>query len=96
VRKHLGVPALAKTTGSSTQQLLRAASVARMIWEFHQTYHAGRPYSGPQREVQYLLPLPPNGPRNRRPGKELHADAPRGASPDLDRRGAVTAGRRPC
>src|SRR6202012_3275734 len=42
-RKHLGMAALAKTSGIVARQLLRGqTNFARMIWKFNTVYNAGR------------------------------------------------------
>jgi len=62
-RKHLGVAALAKTTGIVARQLLRGqTNFVRMIWKFDKVYNADRQYSEHQREVKYLLPPPADHP----------------------------------
>jgi magnesium-protoporphyrin IX monomethyl ester (oxidative) cyclase len=58
-RKHLGVAALAKTSGIVARQLLRGqTNFARMIWKFNKVYNADRQYADHQREVRYELPPP--------------------------------------
>jgi len=58
-RKHLGVAALAKTTGIIARQLLRGqTNFAGMIWKFNQVYNPGRQYAEHQRQPRYLLPPP--------------------------------------
>ncbi len=58
-RKHLGVAALAQTTGIVARQLLRGqTNFARMIWKFNQVYNAERQYSEHLRPVEYQLPPP--------------------------------------
>ena len=58
-RKHLGVAALAKTSGIIARQLLRGqTNFARMIWKFNNVYNADRQYSDHLREPRYLLPPP--------------------------------------
>jgi hopanoid C-3 methylase len=62
-RKHLGVAALAKTTGIVARQLLHGqTNFVKMIWKFDQVYNADRQYSEHQREAQYLLPPPAERP----------------------------------
>jgi hopanoid C-3 methylase len=62
-RKHLGVAALAKTTGIVARQLLRGqTNFVKMIWKFDQVYNADRQYAEHQREAQYLLPPPAERP----------------------------------
>jgi hopanoid C-3 methylase len=57
--KHLGVSALAKTTGIVARQLLRGqTNFAKMIWKFDKVYNADRQYADHLREVEYLLPPP--------------------------------------
>src|ERR1700758_2758338 len=69
-RKHLGVAALAQTTGIVARHLLHGqTNFVRMIWKFDKVYNADRQYSEHQREAQYLLPPPqqaPVAPANRR------------------------------
>ena len=58
-RKHLGVAALAKTTGIVARQLLhRQTNFVKMIWKFDRVYNADRQYSEHMREAEYLLPPP--------------------------------------
>jgi len=58
-RKHLGVAALAKTSGIVARQVLHGqTNFARMIWKFSQVYNADRQYSEHLREARYLLPAP--------------------------------------
>ena len=62
-RKHLGVAALAKTTGIVARQLLRGqTNFARMIWKFNKVYNADRQYADHQRPVRYELAPPPARP----------------------------------
>jgi hypothetical protein len=76
-RKHLGVAALAKTSGIVARQLLRGqTNFARMIWKFNQVYHPDRQYAEHLREPRYLLPLqaePVTAPPDR---KELYIHVP--------------------
>jgi magnesium-protoporphyrin IX monomethyl ester (oxidative) cyclase len=75
-RKHLGVAALAKTTGIVARQLLhRQTNFVRMIWKFDQVYNADRQYGEHQREAEYLLP-PPAPPVTAPDRKELYIHAP--------------------
>jgi hopanoid C-3 methylase HpnR len=76
-RKHLGVAALAKTSGIVARQLLRGqTNFAKMIWKFNQVYNADRQYADHLREVEYQLPPPAEHPV-RAPGrKELFVHAP--------------------
>jgi hopanoid C-3 methylase HpnR len=56
-RKHLGMAALAKTSGIIARQLLHGqTNFARMIWKFNQVYNADRQYADHLREPRYLLP----------------------------------------
>jgi hopanoid C-3 methylase len=72
-RKHLGVAALAKTSGIVARQLLHGqTNFVKMIWKFDQVYNADRQHSEHLREAEYLL-RPPGSP----------ADGPAGA---FDRR----------
>jgi hopanoid C-3 methylase HpnR len=58
-RKHLGVAALAKTTGIVARQLLHGqANFAKMIWKFNSVYNADRQFAEHQRDVRYELPEP--------------------------------------
>ena len=76
-RKHLGVAALAKTSGIVARQLLRGqTNFARMIWKFDQVYNAGRQYSEHQREARYLLPPPADKPAVTPDRKQLYIHAP--------------------
>jgi hopanoid C-3 methylase HpnR len=82
-RKHLGVAALAKTTGIMARQLLHGqTNFARMIWKFDKVYNADRQYSEHQRQARYLLPPPartpvtPVTPMTKADRKELFIHAP--------------------
>ncbi len=76
-RKHLGVAALAKTTGIIARQLLRGqTNFARMIWKFNQVYNADRQYADHQRQARYLLPPPAEKPVAAPDRKELYIHAP--------------------
>jgi hopanoid C-3 methylase HpnR len=82
-RKHLGVAALAKTTGIVARQLLHGqTNFARMIWKFDKVYNADRQYSEHQRQARYLLPPPahtpvtPMAPMTKADRKELFIHAP--------------------
>jgi hopanoid C-3 methylase HpnR len=56
-RKHLGVAALAKTTGIVARQLAHGqTNFARMIWKFNSVYNADRQYADHRREVRYRMP----------------------------------------
>jgi len=56
-RKHLGVAALAKTSGIIARQLVHGqTNFAKMIWKFNNVYNADRQYSEHQNEARYLLP----------------------------------------
>jgi magnesium-protoporphyrin IX monomethyl ester (oxidative) cyclase len=75
-RKHLGVAALAKTTGIVARQVLHGqTNFVRMIWKFNQVYNADRQYGDHQRPVEYLLP-PPAPPVRAPDRKELYIHAP--------------------
>ena len=81
-RKHLGVAALAKTSGIVARQLLRGqTNFARMIWKFDRVYNADRQYAEHMREARYLLPPPAQTPVAAPDRKELfiHAPARRGS-----------------
>jgi hopanoid C-3 methylase len=76
-RKHLGVAALAKTTGIVARQLLRGqTNFVRMLWKFDKVYNADRQYSEHLREVDYLLPPPEERPSAAPGRKELYVHAP--------------------
>jgi hopanoid C-3 methylase len=76
-RKHLGVAALAKTTGIIARQLLHGqTNFATMIWKFNQVYNADRQYAEHQREPRYLLPPPADTPVRAPDRKELYIHAP--------------------
>jgi hopanoid C-3 methylase HpnR len=76
-RKHLGVAALAKTTGIVARQLLRGqTNFVKMIWKFDKVYNADRQYSEHLREVEYLLPPPQERPSPALDRKELYVHAP--------------------
>ncbi|MGH9060766.1 MAG: hopanoid C-3 methylase HpnR, partial [Acidimicrobiales bacterium] len=62
-RKHLGVAALAQTAGLVARQLARGqTNFVKMIWKFNKVYNADRQYGEHLRDVQYLLPPPPEVP----------------------------------
>ena len=76
-RKHLGVAALAKTSGIVARQLLHGqTNFAKMIWKFNNVYNADRQYSEHQSEARYLLP--PQAERRAAPPdrKELYVHVP--------------------
>jgi hypothetical protein len=76
-RKHLGVAALAKTTGIVARQLLRGqTNFARMIWKFNSVYHPDRQYAEHQRQPRYLLPPPAERPAAPPDRKELYIHVP--------------------
>ena len=76
-RKHLGVRALAETTGIVARQLLRGqTNFVKMLWKFDQVYNADRQYSEHQRETEYLLPPPADSPVVAPDRKELYVHAP--------------------
>jgi hopanoid C-3 methylase HpnR len=76
-RKHLGVAALAKTTGIVARQLLRGqTNFVRMLWKFDKVYNADRQYSDHLREVEYLLPPPGEPGVQALDRKELYVHAP--------------------
>jgi hopanoid C-3 methylase len=76
-RKHLGVAALAKTSGIVARQLLRGqTNFARMIWKFDHVYNAERQCSEHLRPAQYLLPAPADKPVATPDRKELYVHAP--------------------
>ena len=76
-RKHLGVAALAKTSGIVARQLLHGqTNFAKMIWKFNQVYNADRQYSEHQRDPRYLLPPPADQPLAAPDRKELYVHAP--------------------
>jgi hopanoid C-3 methylase len=81
-RKHLGIAALAKTTGIVARQLLRGqTNFVKMIWKFDKVYNADRQYSEHLREVRYLLP-PPAEHRVAAPDrKDLYVHAPQRRRP---------------
>ena len=90
-RKHLGVAALAKTSGIVARQLLHGqTNFAKMIWKFDQVYNADRQYSEHLREARYLLP-PPAAPvaavatPDRAQQLYVHAPGRRGLLPVTDR-----------
>jgi hopanoid C-3 methylase HpnR len=78
-RKHLGVAALAKTTGIVARQLLRGqTNFVKMIWKFNQVYNADRQYSDHLREVRYQLPPPADHPAPVLDQKDLFIHVPSG------------------
>ncbi len=81
-RKHLGVAALAKTSGIIARQLLRGqANFARMIWKFDRVYNADRQYAEHLRQARYLLPPPADKPVAAPGRKELFIHAPARRAP---------------
>ena len=96
-RKHLGVAALAKTSGIVARQLLRGqTNFAKMIWKFNTVYNADRQYSEHLKEARYLLPPPAaRVPRGSAPDrKELFVHVPLREGSDRDRCVTVHAGQR--
>ena len=78
-RKHLGVAALAQTTGIVARQLLRGqTNFVKMIWKFDRVYNADRQYSEHLREVRYELPKPAEHPVEELNRKELYVHVPLG------------------
>jgi hopanoid C-3 methylase HpnR len=76
-RKHLGVAALAQTTGIVARQLLRGqTNFVKMIWKFNKVYNAGRQYSDHLRPVEYQLPPPAEHPELKPDPKELYVHIP--------------------
>jgi hopanoid C-3 methylase HpnR len=76
-RKHLGVAALAKTSGIVARQLLRGqTNFARMIWKFDKVYNADRQYSEHLRQPEYQLPPPAEHPVEAHGRKDLYVHAP--------------------
>jgi hopanoid C-3 methylase len=76
-RKHLGIAALAKTSGIVARQLLHGqTNFARMIWKFDQVYNADRQYAEHLRETRYPLPSPAEAPVAAPDRKELFVYAP--------------------
>ncbi len=81
-RKHLGVAALAKTTGIVARQLVHGqTNFVRMIWKFDKVYNADRQYSEHLRDVEYTLP-PPAEHAAEAPGRKelfIHVPSRRGS-----------------
>jgi hopanoid C-3 methylase len=78
-RKHLGVAALAKTTGIVARQLLHGqTNFVKMIWKFDKVYNAERQYSEHMREARYQLPRPAEHPVDKPNRKELYVHVPLG------------------
>jgi hopanoid C-3 methylase len=78
-RKHLGVAALAKTTGIVARQLLHGqTNFVKMLWKFDKVYNADRQYSEHLREVKYTLPqqTEQTAPSRGRGRQELYIHAP--------------------
>ena len=76
-RKHLGVAALAETTGLVARQLLRGqTNFVKMIWKFNKVYNADRQFAEHQRETEYLLPPPADTPQVAPDRKELFVHVP--------------------
>jgi hopanoid C-3 methylase HpnR len=81
-RKHLGVAALAKTTGIVARQLAHGqTNFIKMIWKFSQVYNADLQYADHQRQPRYLLPPPADkplaaGPVTPHDRKQLYIHAP--------------------
>jgi hopanoid C-3 methylase len=81
-RKHLGVAALAKTTGIIARQLIRGqTNFAKMIWKFDQVYNADRQYAEHQRNTRYQLAPPIARPVTAAGRKELYIHAPQRRRP---------------
>jgi hopanoid C-3 methylase len=76
-RKHLGVAALAKTSGIVARQLLHGqTNFVKMIWKFDQVYNADRQHSEHLREAKYLLRAPADGPTAAFDRRDLYIHAP--------------------
>ena len=94
-RKHLGVAALAKTSGIVARQLLRGqTNFARMIWKFNQVYHPDRQYADHLREPVTCCRSRPNRPRHLLTAGSCTSTSRRDARTRPDRCVAVTAGKR--
>ena len=94
-RKHLGVAALAKTTGIVARQLLHGqTNFVRMIWKFNQVYNADRQYGEHQRPVEYLLRRRRRR-CGRRTGKSCISTPRSGGGPDHVRAGRAARDARP-
>jgi hopanoid C-3 methylase HpnR len=96
-RKHLGVSALAKTSGIAARHLAHGqTNFLKMIWNFNRVYNPDRQMADHAQAVQYELPEPP-GHREDAPGREdLYVHVPvrlrrraaaRGAHRDVERAG---------
>jgi magnesium-protoporphyrin IX monomethyl ester (oxidative) cyclase len=76
-RKHLGVAALAKTSGIVARQLVHGqTNFVKMIWKFDQVYNADRQHSDHLREAQYLLRPPAAGPAEGFDRRDLYVHVP--------------------
>jgi hypothetical protein len=76
-RKHLGVAALAKTSGIVARQLLRGqTNFVRMIWKFNKVYNPDRQYSDHLQTVTYQLPPPAKHPVEAPGQKDLYIHVP--------------------
>ena len=76
-RKHLGIAALAQTTGIIARQLLRGqTNFAKMIWKFNKVYNADRQYSDHRQPVHYHLPPSADHPAVKPDPKELYVHIP--------------------
>jgi magnesium-protoporphyrin IX monomethyl ester (oxidative) cyclase len=81
-RKHLGVAALASTSGLVARQLLRGrTNFARMIWKFNQVYNADRQYADHLRQARYLLRPPAQHPVAAAERRELYVHPPARRTP---------------
>ena len=76
-RKHLGVAALAKTTGIVARQLLHGqTNFVKMIWKFNQVYNADRQYCEHHQDVEYRLPQPAEHPVRAPVRRDLYVHVP--------------------
>jgi hopanoid C-3 methylase len=78
-RKHLGVVALAKTTGIVARHLLHGqTNFVKMLWKFDKVYNADRQYSEHLLEVKYQLPpqTEQSAPSQERGRQDLYIHAP--------------------
>jgi hopanoid C-3 methylase len=76
-RKHLGVAALAKTSGIVARQLLHGqTNFVKMIWKFDQVYNADRQYSEHLREAEYQLRPPVDEPAATFDRRDLYVHVP--------------------
>ena len=76
-RKHLGVAALAKTTGIVARHLAHGqTNFLKMIWNFSRVYNAERQLADHSMDVAYELPEPPQAPAKAPERSDLYVHIP--------------------